>query len=74
MLMVVACIPLMRASVIISIDIPESIEGSLYDSQVCIILFFFFSPHHLGTELNSWLTTEIGESLSTEGGPDHQVT
>jgi hypothetical protein len=69
-------------SVVFRIDIPESIEGSLYDGQVCVILkeavFQPSSPMRHGTELNSWLTMEIGNKLIlflyTDGGPDHRVT
>ena len=69
-------------SVIFRIDIPDSIEGSWYDGQVCILLndavFRPSSPFRHGTELNSFLTTEIGSKsilfLYTDGGPDHRAT
>ena len=71
----------MIPSVIFCADIPESIEGSWYDGQVCIVLkevvFQPLSPMRHGTELNSWLTMEIGNKsilLSyTDGGPDYRV-
>ena len=69
-------------SVIFRVDIPESIEGSWYDGQVCVILkevaFQPSSPMRHGTELNSWLTMEIGDKsilfLCNDGGLDHRVT
>ena len=70
--------------IIPSVTFPESIQGSWYDGQVCIILkeaaFQPSSPMRHGTELNSWLhvTIEIGDKsilfLYTDGGPDHDVT
>ena len=69
-------------SVIFSIDIPDSIEGSWYHGQVCVALkeaaFQPSSPMRHCTELNSWLTTRIGNRsallLYTDGGPDHRLT
>ena len=69
-------------SIIFRVDIPETIEGSWYDGQVCVILkevvFQPLSPMRHGIELNSWLTMEIGNKsilfLYTDGGPDHRVT
>ena len=69
-------------SVIFRIDIPESIEESWYDGQVCVTfkeaVFQPSSPMRHGTELNSWLTTEIGDKsimfLYTDGGSDHRLT
>ena len=69
-------------SVIFRIDIPKSIEESWYDGQVCVtfkeVVFQSSSPMRHGTELNSWLTTEIGDKsimfLYTDGGPDHRLT
>ena len=69
-------------SVLFHTDIPESIDGSWYDGQVCVILkeavFQPSSPMRHGAELNSWLTTQIGDKsimfLYTDGGPDHWLT
>lgn len=69
-------------SVIFSIDIPDSIEGSWYHGQVCVVFkeaaFQPSSPIRHGTELSSWLTTRIANKsclfLYTDGGPDHRLT
>ena len=69
-------------SVIFHIDIPDSIEGSWYDGQVCVTLkeaAFQPSPalRH-ATELSLWLTARIGHQsvmfLYTDGGSDHRLT
>ena len=69
--------------VIFCIDIPETIEDSWYEGQVCVILkeaiFQPSSPTKHRTEQNSWLqTTEIGDKsimfLYTDGGPHHRVS
>ena len=69
-------------SVIFHIDIPDSIEGSWYDGQVCVTLkeaaFQPSSALRHATELSLWLTARIGHQsvmfLYTDGGPDHRLT
>ena len=69
-------------SVMFRIDIPDTIEGSWYSGQVCVTFkegaFQLSSPMRHGTELSSWLTTQLGSKsivfLYTDGGPDHRLT
>lgn len=69
-------------SVIFHIDIPDTIDGSWYDGQVCVLLkeavFQPSSATRHATELGSWLTTRAGNRsilfLYTDGGPDHRLT
>ncbi len=69
-------------SVIFSIDIPDTIEGSWYHGQVCVVFkeaaFQPSSPIRHGTKLSSWLTTIIANKsclfLYTDGGSDHRLT
>ena len=69
-------------SVMFCVDIPDTIEGSWYNGQVCVTFkegaFQPSSPMRHGAELSSWLTTQMsGKSilfLYTDGGPDHRLT
>lgn len=68
-------------SVLLDINIPDSIEGPFYHGRVCVgmkdSIFEPSSPHHHATELNFLLTRQSDANpillLYTDGGPDHHV-